>query len=65
MPRYRVTYCPTVGGEPEVIEAERYEREAGGSLVFRRTVFVVGRPRDVVVRRLSASSVSAVEAVGA
>ena len=65
MPLYRVTYRPDETQPPELIEADRVDLEADVWLVFRRTVFVIGRARDVVVRRLPAGPVADVaEVVG-
>ena len=49
----------------EVVEADRVDLEAGAWIVLRRTVHVVGRPREVVVRRIAASTVARVEEVPA
>ncbi|MCU1693884.1 MAG: hypothetical protein JWM64_2975 [Frankiales bacterium] len=63
MPVFRVRYRPdeTPAGElprpDDLVEADRVEVEADVWLVFRRTVFVIGAPRDVVVRRLPAAPV--------
>ncbi len=47
----------------ELIEADRVDVEAGAWIVLRRTVHVVGRPREVVVRRVAASTLARVEEV--
>lgn len=60
MPVYRVTYRsdPDAGARPDdLVEADRVEVEAEVWLVFRRTVYVIGAPREVVVRRLPAAPV--------
>lgn len=65
MPVFRVTYRPdddTSGSDgprpDDLVEADRVELESEVWLVFRRTVFVIGAPRDVVVRRLPAAPVA-------
>ena len=58
--QYRVTYTDTAS---ELLEADRVDVEAGAWLVLRRTVHVVGRPREVVVRRIAAATVRRVEEV--
>jgi hypothetical protein len=70
VPQYRVTYCdgPRSGDaahdvRSELLEADRVDVEAGAWIVLRRTVHVVGRPREVVVRRIAASAVAEVEEV--
>lgn len=60
MPVFRVTYRPEADQHPELLEADRVDVEGGAWLVFRRTVFVIGRAREVVIRRLPADSVAEV-----
>ena len=63
MPVFRVTYraadddCGSPPRPDDLVEADRVELESEVWLVFRRTVFVIGAPRDVVVRRLPAAPV--------
>lgn len=65
MPVYRVTYRPDVPQPPELVEADRVELEADVWLVSRRTVFLIGRAREVVIRRLPAGpGAEVVEVVG-
>ena len=67
MPVFRITYRADAveGPRPDdLVEADGVELEADVWLVFRRTVFVVGKPRDVVVRRLPAAPVLDVAEVG-
>ena len=70
MPVFRVTYRADDDGEggltprpDDLVEADRVELESEVWLVFRRTVFVIGAPRDVVVRRLPAAPVADVAEV--
>ena len=69
MPVFRVTYRPDDGPDgpcprpDDLVEADRIELESEVWLVFRRTVFVIGTPRDVVVRRLPAAPVVGVAQV--
>ena len=69
MPVFRVTYRPDDGPDgpcprpDNLVEADRVELESEVWLVFRRTVFVIGTPRDVVVRRLPAAPVADVAEV--
>ena len=60
MPRYRVTYSDQTS---ELLEADRVDVEAGTCVVLRRVVHVVGRPREVVVRRIAATAVTGVDEV--
>lgn len=60
MPTYQVTYVDTT---VELYDADRVDVEGAAWVVLRRTVPVVGRPREVVVRRLAAATVAAVEQV--
>jgi len=67
---FRVTYRADDDGSgcltprpDDLVEADRVELEAEVWLVFRRTVFVIGAPRDVVVRRLAAAPVADVAEV--
>ena len=66
MPVFRVTYLPDPAEGPrpdDLVEADRVEVEADVWLVFRRTVYVIGAPREVVVRRLPAAPVADVAEV--
>lgn len=70
MPVFRITYRPDPDADgPEsvrpddLVEADRVEVEADVWLVFRRTVHVIGTPREVVVRRLPAAPVAEVAEV--
>lgn len=58
MPVYRVLYRPDNELPAEFIEADRVDLEGELWLVFRRTVSVIGQPREVVVRRLPASPIA-------
>ena len=60
MPQFRVTYRDSTD---EVVEADRLDVEGEAWIVLRRAVPVMGRPRDVVVRRIAAPSVQGVEEV--
>ena len=63
MPVYRISYRAdaAAGARPDdLVEADGVVLEADVWLVFRRTVFVIGAPRDVVVRRLPAAPVAEV-----
>ena len=57
MPQYRIRFHASTGLVDEHLEAERLDVEAGGWLVFRATVLVIGAPREVVVRRVAAAPV--------
>ncbi len=60
MPVFRIRYRaePDDAARPDdLVEADRVEVEADVWLVFRRTVYVIGAPREVVVRRLPAAPV--------
>ncbi len=60
--QYRVTYQPAAKRPAEIIEADRHSLEAGGtSLVFRAVQRVAFQEREVVVRRLDAGTVLAVD----
>jgi hypothetical protein len=60
--QYRVTYQPAAERRAETIEADRHSLEAGGtSLVFRAVQRVAFQEREVVVRRLDAGAVLAVD----
>ena len=62
MPVHTVTYRPETGKPAEDVEADTAEVDTTGLwLVLRRTVLVVGRPREVVVRRIDARDVARVE----
>ncbi len=67
MPVFRVRYRPSpedAAAPPDcLVEADSVQVEADVWLVFRRTVFVIGAPRDVVVRRLPAAPVADVAEV--
>ena len=66
MPVFRITYRadPDAPDRPtDLVEADRVEVEADVWLVFRRTVYVIGTPREVVVRRLPAAPVADVTEV--
>jgi hypothetical protein len=66
VPVFRITYRadPEAGPRPDdLVEADGVELEADVWLVFRRTVFVIGAPRDVVVRRVPAAPVADVAEV--
>lgn len=54
MPVFRVTYRPGDRRLLEDLEAESYRIEAGGWHVLRSTMLVIGRPREVVLLRVSA-----------
>ena len=57
MPQYRIRFHASTGLADEQLEAERLDLEAGGWLVFRATVLVIGAPREVVVRRVATAPV--------
>lgn len=61
MSTYRVTFTD---GTVEDVQAERADVEER-HVVLRRTVLVIGQPREVVVRRLAGSAVSSVDEVPA
>lgn len=66
MPVFRVRYRPSpedAARPDDLVEADSVQVEADVWLVFRRTVFVIGAPRDVVVRRLPAAPVADVAEV--
>ncbi len=64
MPTYRVQYLPDAALPPESVDAESVDLDTSGVwLVFRRTVYVIGKPREVVVRRLAAREVAEVAEV--
>ena len=63
MPRYRIRFHAETGWADELVEAERLDCEAGGWLVFRATVLVIGAPREVVVRRVATAPVRQVTQV--
>ena len=58
MPVYRLTYRPGLGRDPEDVEADSVTVDATGHVPLRATVFVIGQPREVVIRRVPASDVS-------
>lgn len=61
MPVFTVTYRPETGLAPETVEAHTVRVEADAQVVLRRTVWVIGQPRDIVVRRLPGTHVLSVE----
>jgi uncharacterized membrane protein len=64
MKQYRVTY--TDDRIDEVVEAERVTVEGSiGLVALRKTVMVMGQPREVVVRRIVGAVVRAEDEVGA
>jgi len=64
MKKYRVIY--TDDRADEVVEAERVTVEGSNGLVaLRKTVMVMGQPREVVVRRIVGAVVRAEDEVGA
>ena len=63
MPLFRLTYRPGAVASSELVEAARVDVEGDAWLVFRSTVFVIGRPREVVVRRVAAGPVADVAEV--
>jgi hypothetical protein len=63
MTAFTITYRDETGRAAETVEADVAELDpAGVWLVLRRVVLVVGRPREVVVRRLAAGDVAEVSA---
>lgn len=63
MPVYRISYRADEPAGPrpdDLVEADGVVLESDVWLVFRRTVFVIGAPRDVVVRRVAAAPVAEV-----
>jgi hypothetical protein len=61
---YRVTYRPELDREPEDVEADAVTVEGGnGLVVLRQVVMVIGRPREVVIRRLRGGDVVSVEPI--
>ena len=61
MPTYRVTYRTGLPMATEDIEADSVTVQAGtGHVVLHRAVLVIGRPREVVVRRLRGQDVERV-----
>ena len=61
MPEYRITYRPDADRAPEVVDADDVTLEGESHLVFRRTQLVIGRPRQVVARRIVAAGVLTVD----
>jgi hypothetical protein len=57
---YRVIYRDS---RIELVNAEGVEHQ-GAHYTFHRAVLVIGRPRDVVVRRIVAGDVETVEPCG-
>jgi hypothetical protein len=60
MSTYRVTFTD---GSTEDVPAERADVE-DRHVVLRRTVLVIGRPREVVVRRFAGAAVARVDELG-
>lgn len=60
MPIYRIHYRPETGQASEIYEADSVDVEGDVHVVLRRTVFVINKPRDVVVRRIAAAAVAEV-----
>lgn len=60
MSTFRVTFTD---GSVEDVPAERADVE-DRHVVLRRTVLVIGQPRQVVVRRLAGAAVARVDQVG-
>lgn len=60
MSTFRVTFTD---GSTEDVQAERADVEER-HVVLRRTVLVIGQPREVVVRRLAGDAVAQVDEVG-
>jgi hypothetical protein len=58
---YRVTYRAELLQEPELVEAEGVRVERSGQVVLWRMQLVIGAPREVVVRRLSADRIVSVD----
>lgn len=63
MPTFRITYRPERALPPEEVEGDRVVVEGDRHVVVRRTVLVIGQPREVVVRRLSGDDVVSVDRV--
>lgn len=61
MALFTITYRPETGLPAETVDADGVRTEAGGQVVLRRSVLVVGQPREVVVRRLAGAQVLRVE----
>lgn len=61
--RYRITYHPDMEREPELVEADSVAVEGGTQIVLRGATVVIGQPREIVIRRLRAAEVEAVDAV--
>jgi len=59
MPTYTITYQPGSGRHDETISADSLHDD-GAHLTFHATQLVIGRPRTVVVRRITRSSVAAI-----
>lgn len=51
MPTYRVSYAD---GRLEHVEGDHVTVEGESHIVIRRTMLVIGKPREVVVRRIRA-----------
>jgi hypothetical protein len=64
MAHYRITYSDDRASE--VVEAEGVTVEgSNGLIVLRKTVMVAGQPREVVIRRIAAVGVRAIDEVPA
>ena len=61
MPVYRLTYRPGLARDPEDVEADSVTTDSTGHVVLRATVFVIGQPREVVIRRVPASDLTVSE----
>lgn len=61
MPTYRITFAD---GRTEDVDGDHVALEGESHIVIRQTVLVIGRPREVVVRRLVAGGVDDVSEVG-
>jgi len=61
MAQFTVTYRTETSRPPEQVEADTVAVEAGGQVVLRRSVVVIGQPREVVVLRLAGRDLLSVE----
>lgn len=59
---FRITYRPDLHRTDELVEADEVNVEGHGYIVLRGSVVVIGTPRSIVVRRLVAADVLAVNA---
>lgn len=59
MARFTVSYLPTSGRDPLVVEAERYEQQ-GRHWVFWGTHTLMNRTRDVIVLRLAVEGIASI-----